>query len=115
MRRSTLTVRAVLVTCVVAVVSVLVTAAVAIPLTIRTTNKEVQERLSTETALATDAMRSRIASKRSTDEDALAQRLRDRNIDIYLIRDGVPDRPGLPELVVKQISAGKGVGVRRAF
>ncbi len=115
MPRSTLTVRAVVVTCVVAVVSVLVTAAVAIPLSIRTANREVQQRLSEETALAADAMRPRIASKRSADEVALADRLRSRNIDVYLIREGEPDRKGLPELVVTMIASGKPVGVRRAI
>jgi signal transduction histidine kinase len=114
MRRSTVTVRAVLVTCLVAVISVLVTAAVAIPLTIRNTNREAQQRLNREAALAAESMRARIASKRTTDEDALAQRLRAKDIDIYLIRDGVPDREGLPDLVVKMITANKQVSARRA-
>src|SRR5687768_14749109 len=105
MRRTTLTVRTVLVTCVVALVSVLVTALVAVPLTIRNANREATERLANETTFAAELMRQRIATKRTNDEVALAQRLRDRDIDIYVIRNGVADRPGLPDLVVDTIAA----------
>jgi two-component system sensor histidine kinase BaeS len=115
MRRTTLTVRTVLVTCVVAVVSVLVTTLVAVPLTIRNANRDATTRLANETNFAAELMRPRIATKRTNDEVALAQRLRDRGIDIYVIRDGVADRTGLPEPVIKAISANRQVGVRRAL
>ena len=115
MRRTTLTVRTVIVTCVVALVSVLVTTLVAVPLTIRTANREATTRLANETKFAAELMRGRMATKRTDDEVALAQRLRDRGIDIYVIRDGVPDRPGLPDLVIKTIAGNRQVGERRVL
>src|SRR5262245_55946396 len=115
MRRTTLTVRTVIVTCVVALVSLPITALLAVPLSIRNANREAADRLVSETMFAQDLMRPRIATKRTNDEVALAQRLRNRGIDIYVIREGVPDREGLPDIVTKTISANLQVGVRRAL
>src|SRR5262245_56575879 len=99
MRNTTFTVRAVIVTCVVALVSVLVTAAVAVPLSIREANRDARDRLSDTTELATELMRPRIATPRTNDEVQLAQRLRNRGIEIYVIRAGAVDRAGLPDEV----------------
>jgi len=115
MRRTSFTVRAAIVTCVVAVVSVLVTALVALPLSIRQIAAEAQARLVDETSLATELLRPHINNKQTTDEAAIAARLRAKNIDIYIIRNGVPDRSGLPEPVIRSISANRAVPVRRAL
>jgi two-component system sensor histidine kinase BaeS len=114
MRRTSFTARAAIVTCVVAVVAVLVTALVALPLSIRQTSVEAQARLVDETSLATELLRPHINNKQSADEVAISNRLRAKNIDIFIIRNGVPDRPGLPEPVIRSISANRAVPVRRA-
>src|SRR5690348_5378681 len=112
--RSTLTVRAVVVTCVVALISVLVTAAVALPLTVRSANRDTQDRLTDESILTTELLRPRIARGVAGEQLALPQRLRQRGIDVFVIRDGVADQPGLPDAVVKQIAANKAIPARRA-
>src|SRR6185437_10236252 len=114
MRRSTLTVRAVVVTCVVALISVLVTAAVALPLAARSANREAIDHLNDEAVLTTELLRGRIANRAADQQLVLPQRLRQRGIDVYVIRNGVADPPGLSDNVVKQIAGGKAIAGRRA-
>lgn len=109
----TLTARAVLVTCAVALVSVLVTAIVAVPLAIRGAERRDQEALSAQARLAAEVLRTRLDRGRSADEERLIQQLRNQGIDAYLIRRGVVDRPGLPARVVQRIEQGRNVSVRR--
>ncbi|WP_433054573.1 sensor histidine kinase [Dactylosporangium sp. CS-033363] len=108
--------RTALVTCVVAVMSVLVTAAVGIPLTATQANKAARERLADDTKLTAELMRPRFTNtpRNPADEATVAKRLADQGIDVYLIRAGKPDREGLPPGVVKLIAAGQNVDVRRA-
>ncbi|WP_030487786.1 sensor histidine kinase [Micromonospora chokoriensis] len=109
----TLTARAVLVTCAVALVSVLVTAIVAVPLAIRGAERRDQEALAAQARLAAEVLRTRLDRGRSADEERLIQQLRAQGIDAYLIRRGAVDRPGLPPRVVQRIEQGRNVSARR--
>ncbi|MFG1884569.1 histidine kinase dimerization/phospho-acceptor domain-containing protein [Micromonospora sp. NPDC049102] len=110
----TLTARAVLVTCAVALVSVLVTAIVAVPLAIRGAERRDQEALAAQARLAAEVLRTRLDRGRTADEERLIQQLRDQDIDAYLIRRGTVDRQGLPPRVVQRIGQGRNVSARRA-
>ncbi|MER7587295.1 HAMP domain-containing sensor histidine kinase [Micromonospora sp. NPDC127501] len=110
----TLTARAVLVTCAVALVSVLVTAIVAVPLAIRGAERSEQEALAAQARLAAEVLRTRLDRGRSADEERLIQQLRDQGIDAYLIRRGAVDRAGLPQRVVQRIGQGRNVSARRS-
>ncbi|MEU8126422.1 HAMP domain-containing sensor histidine kinase [Micromonospora sp. NPDC049049] len=110
----TLTARAVLVTCAVALVSVLVTAIVAVPLAIRGAERSEQEALAAQARLAAEVLRTRLDRGRSADEERLIQQLRDQGIDAYLIRRGAVDRAGLPPRVVQRIGQGRNVSARRS-
>ncbi|SIN26558.1 sensor histidine kinase [Micromonospora cremea] len=109
----TLTTRAVLVTCAVALVSVLVTAIVAVPLAIRGAERRDQEALAAQARLAAEVLRTRLDRGRTADEERLIQQLRAQGIDAYLIRRGAVDRPGLPPRVVQRIEQGRNVSIRR--
>ncbi|MET8043277.1 HAMP domain-containing sensor histidine kinase [Micromonospora sp. NPDC005215] len=109
----TLTARAVLVTCAVALVSVLVTAIVAVPLAIRGAERRDQDALAAQARLAAEVLRTRLDRGRTADEERLIQQLRNQGIDAYLIRRGAVDRPGLPSRVVQRIEQGRNVSVRR--
>ncbi|WP_410810821.1 histidine kinase dimerization/phospho-acceptor domain-containing protein [Micromonospora sp. 067-2] len=108
----TLTARAVLVTCAVALVSVLVTAIVAVPLAIRGAERRDQDALAAQARLAAEVLRTRLDRGRTADEERLIQQLRNQGIDAYLIRRGTADRPGLPPRVLKRIEQGRNVSAR---
>lgn len=109
----TLTARAVLVSCAVALVSMVVTALVAVPLAVRAVEREARESLAAQARLAADLIRPRLDRGRAADEERVLRRLRDQGIDAYLIRAGTPDRPGLPPQLVERVAAGRPVsGVR---
>ncbi|RQW97226.1 sensor histidine kinase [Micromonospora inaquosa] len=110
---STLTARAVLVTCAVALVSVLVTALVAVPLAIHGAQRGEQKALAAQARLAAEVLRTRLDRGRGADEERLIQQLRDQGIDAYLIRRGAVDRSGLPPRVVQRIGQGRNVSARR--
>ncbi|MEU5933056.1 HAMP domain-containing sensor histidine kinase [Micromonospora sp. NPDC047187] len=110
----TLTARAVLVTCAVALVSVLVTAIVAVPLAIRGAERSEQEALAAQARLAAEVLRTRLDRGRGADEERLIQQLRAQGIDAYLIRRGAVDRAGLPPRVVQRIGQGRNVSARRS-
>ncbi|MEH0842941.1 HAMP domain-containing sensor histidine kinase [Micromonospora sp. CPCC 205711] len=105
----TLTARAVLVTCAVALVSVLVTALVAVPLAVRGAERRDQEALAAQARLAADVLRFRPARQRDTAGDRLIRQLSQQKIDVYVVRAGEVDRPGLPRQVVNRIAAGGNV------
>ncbi|WP_446217455.1 sensor histidine kinase [Micromonospora sp. IBHARD004] len=110
---STLTTRAVLVTCAVALVSVLVTALVAVPLAVRGAERRDQAALAAQARLAADVLRVRAARQRDNAGDRLIRQLRQQEIDVYVIRAGQVDRPGLPRQVVTRVSTGRDVSGRR--
>lgn len=109
-RPLTLTARAVLVTCAVAVVSVLVTALVAVPLAIRAAQREQAEALGKETDAVTVLMNRTL---RDVADQRLARQLRQHGIDLVLIRDGRPDRTGLPPALVERIEGGDDLRAER--
>ncbi|MDG4834530.1 HAMP domain-containing sensor histidine kinase [Solwaraspora sp. WMMD1047] len=113
----TLTARAVLVGCAVALVSVLVTASVAVPLAARAAERQAREALAAQARLAAEALRPRFARDRGPDptvgQDRIIRQLADQSIDAYLIRDGVADRSGLPPGVVDRIAGGRNFSGRR--
>jgi two-component system sensor histidine kinase BaeS len=104
--RRTLTSRAVLVTCAVAVISVLVTALVAVPLVLRAAEEERREALVEETAVIAEVMS---RTQRDVVDRQLARQLRDHGIEIVLVRNGRADSPGLPPAVVSTVAAGQPV------
>lgn len=104
----TLTGRAVLVTVATSVVSVIITALVAVPVAIRSVNTQVRAELVEKSALAVELLN----DQRPAARENIAKRLRQDQIEIYLLRRGVPDHQGLPERVVAQIAAGSMVDVR---
>jgi len=95
--------RAVLVTCAVAVTSVLVTALVAYPLAVRAAEQERRQALGEEADAIAVLMK---RSPRPAADQRLARELRAQRIDLVMIRDGVPDRAGLPPAVVSQLAGG---------
>ncbi|MET7422365.1 HAMP domain-containing sensor histidine kinase [Dactylosporangium sp. NPDC005555] len=107
--------RSALVTCAVAVISVLVTALVGAPLAIQEANTSARTRLADEATLTAELLRPRFNTAKSADEQVIVKRLRARGIEVYLIRAGQPDRAGLPDGVVRTVGAGRQVPVRRAM
>ncbi|WP_436527547.1 sensor histidine kinase [Actinoplanes sp. HUAS TT8] len=104
----TLTGRAVLVTAATAVVSVIVTALVAIPVAVRSVNTQVRAELVEKSAITVELL----TDERPAAREKIAQRLRADQIEIYLIRRGVPDHQGLPPKVIAQVTGGGLVDVR---
>jgi two-component system OmpR family sensor kinase len=100
----TFTSRAVLVSCLVAVVSVLVTALVAVPLTMRAADRERRAALGRE-ADTVAAVMSRTV--RDAADQRLARQLRQHGIELVLVLGGRPDRPGLPPAVVRAVADGR--------
>ncbi|GAA0523231.1 sensor histidine kinase [Paractinoplanes deccanensis] len=97
-----------LVTAATAVVSVIVTALVALPIAVRSANSAAAADLSEKSALAVELL----AGERAAARTRIVNRLRDDGIAVYLVRRGTADRPGLPPRVVRQIAAGQTVDTR---
>ena len=106
----TLTSRAVLVACAVAVVSVLVTALVATPLAARALDSQARRSLSNEADVVAAALR---AVPRAQGDARLVNALRRKDVELYVIRDGVADREGLPANVVARVAGGRNVSGTR--
>ncbi|SBT49404.1 sensor histidine kinase [Micromonospora auratinigra] len=109
----TLTARAVLVTCAVALVSVVVTALVAVPVAVRGAERRDQAALAAQARLAADVLRVRAPRQRDSAGDRLIRQLRQQEIEVYVVRGGEVDRPGLPRPVVNRVAAGGTVSGRR--
>jgi two-component system sensor histidine kinase BaeS len=104
---SSLTARAVWVTCLAALVSVLVTALVAFPLALRAANSEARKGLADKALIAADLIGSR---PREAGQQRLISELRRQNIDVYLVRNGAVVGQGrLPDRVVVTLMAGNPV------
>lgn len=97
-----LTTRAVLVTCAVALVSAIATAAVAYPITTRASQQQARKALADQADIVAAAVIPRNAARRK----ALTQRLRKRGIELVVIQDGVADQRWLPVMVVKRVASG---------
>ena len=105
--RGTLTGRAMLAGCLVALVSVLATAAVAVPLANRAARAQAAAALAAEADLLAAAVRTRpdaLAAARQA-EPVLARQY----IELWLIDAGEPERSGLPEAIVAQLRLGQPV------
>jgi signal transduction histidine kinase len=104
----TLTSQVVLVTAATAVIAVIVTALVALPIAVRSANNQARAELVEKSALAVELL----AAERPVNREAIVRQLRRDSIAIYLIRRGVVDRPGLPGRVVQQVAGGALVNTR---
>jgi signal transduction histidine kinase len=104
----TLTGRAVLVTAATAVIAVIVTSLVAVPVAVRSVNLQSRAELMAKTTLAEELL----AGERPAARSRITERLRADGIEIYLFRRGAPDRGGLPERVVTAIRGGELVDTR---
>ena len=107
--------RAVLAGAAVALISVLVTALVAVPIAVKQADSRARQALAQEAALVAEVLRPRVDRGRAADEERLATALRKRNVQIYLITNGVADRPGLPDQVVRRITNGNAVSQRASL
>ncbi len=118
-RFDTLTARAVAITGLVAVIAVVITAAVALPVTVRSANEDVRAALAGKANIAANAIEGRDVAGAAAREDArarkVAQTLRSEGIETVLIRDGRPDQPGLPPRVVADVAAGSPVTQRLLY
>jgi two-component system sensor histidine kinase BaeS len=104
----TLTARAVVITCATAVVSVIVTALVALPVATRAANNQARADLAQKAALAVQLL----APERPAQREPTVRQLRQDGVAVFLIRRGQPDRAGLPARVVRQVSGGDAVNTR---
>jgi two-component system sensor histidine kinase BaeS len=100
----TLTARAVLTGCLVALVSVLVTALVAIPLAVRAASGAERSGLASQTEIVAAAIDLRPGSAATLVRDLHAE-----NIDVYVVRAGRVDRSALPARFVGAVTAGRSV------
>jgi two-component system sensor histidine kinase BaeS len=109
MRRvlGSLTARAVATTCLVALVSVLVTALVAVPLAVRAANDATRAGLRDKASLTVDLvdLRPGVAV-----QERVVTELRAQGIDVFLVRAGHVDRTGLPPRFVNAVRAGQSAG-----
>ncbi|RIV34410.1 sensor histidine kinase [Micromonospora radicis] len=111
--RRTLTARAVLVTCAVALVSVLVTALVAVPVAVRAAERRDQQALAVQAQLAADLLRARPGRVRDLAGERLVRQFAAQGIDVYVVSAGRVDQPGLPAQVVTRVAGGNDVSGRR--
>jgi signal transduction histidine kinase len=102
-----LTARAVTVTCLAALVSVLVTALVALPITVRSANNETRKGLADKAQIAADYIGSR---PREAGQQQLTKELRKQGIDVYLVRSGTVVGQGrLPQRIINALGNGNAV------
>jgi hypothetical protein len=106
----TLTSQVVLVTAATAVVAVIITALVALPIAVRSANNQARAELVDKSALAVELL----ATERPAARERIVRQLRNDDIDVYLIRRGAVDRAGLPDRVIVQVAAGSLVDTRAA-
>jgi signal transduction histidine kinase len=104
----TLSGRIVLVTAATAVVSVIITAMVALPIAVRSANSAARDDLVDKSAIAVELL----TTERQVARERIVSRLRADGVDVYLIRRGAVDRPGLPDRVITQVAGGAEVDTR---
>src|SRR5215469_13240718 len=101
-----LTARTVAISCLVALVSVVVTALVAIPFAIRATNDATLSGLRDKASIAVDLVDLR---PRAAGQEQFVNEMRRQDIEVYLVRAGGVDRAGLPARFVNAIRNGQPV------
>jgi signal transduction histidine kinase len=113
------TARAVLATCLAAVISVVITAAVALPLGIRDANQEARVILSDKARVAASVIEGRNTASSEAREAQrarrVAQELRAQGVETVLVRAGQPDRAGLPAPIVERVARGEAVSERVTY
>jgi two-component system sensor histidine kinase BaeS len=102
----TLTTRTVLASCLAALVSVLVTAAIAFPWAVRQSNNATRTALAHTAAVAADLF---VARPNATVQERFAKEMRKQGIEVWLVRNGVADHPDLPARFVTAITNGQEV------
>ncbi|HKE65018.1 MAG TPA: ATP-binding protein [Micromonosporaceae bacterium] len=104
----TLTARAVVSTCIAALISVLVTAAVAFPLALRSANDTVRAGLTDKASLAASLINPTGAAANAAPIRAgvVGRQLRRQGVNAYVVHNGRSDPVGLPAGLIDQISAG---------
>lgn len=107
----TLTARAVLSTCLAALISVLVTAAVAFPLALRSANDAVRTGLADKSSLAASLINPPVGTGAGAPIRAavVVRQLRRQDVNAYLVHNGRSDPAGLPPRVISQITAGRNI------
>jgi two-component system sensor histidine kinase BaeS len=111
-RGSSVTVRAVVTGCIVALISVFVTALIAVPLSAQAAEKAERESLATQANALALLLRANNVRRVVIDERQIAGQLRNQDISVYLIADGKSEPAGLPQAVIQQVSQGKRVSER---
>jgi signal transduction histidine kinase len=107
-----LTGRTVLVTCLVAAVSVLITSIVSVPLAVRTARAESRGALADKAQVAADVIETFAAGNPAREEQRaakVARTLRGQGVESVLIRNGVAKPDTLPADLVAKIAAGQRV------
>src|SRR5688500_1723859 len=104
----TLSGRTVLVTAATAVVAVIITALVALPIAVRSANNAARDDLREKSAIAVELL----TTERQVARERIVARLRADGVDVYLIRRGTVDRAGLPDRVITQVARGATVDTR---
>lgn len=104
----TLTGRVILVTVATAVVAVIVTALVAVPVAVRGQNTRLRTELVEKSALAVELL----ATEKQAARERIVRSLRRDGIEVYLIRRGVVDHAGLPDRIVQRVAGGTLVDTR---
>jgi two-component system sensor histidine kinase BaeS len=103
-----LTGRVVLVTVATAIVAVIITALVAVPVAVRGQNAQLRTELVEKSALAVELL----ADERQAARERIVRSLRQDGIEVYLIRRGVVDHAGLPDRIVQRVASGTLVDTR---
>ena len=111
-KSSSVTARAVVTGCVVALISVFVTALIAVPLAAQATERAARESLATQANAIAALLRVKNVRKVVLDDRPIIGQLRGQDIEMYLVADGKSDPTGLPPSVIQRVSQGHRVSER---
>lgn len=114
-KSASVTMRAVVTGCVVALISVFVTALIAVPIYVKATERSARESLSTQANAIAALMKIKNSRRVPANERPAIKQLRDQGVDAYLVLDGKVEPAGLPQPLVQQIVDGRPVSARFAL
>ncbi len=109
-----MTFRAVVTGCVVALISVFVTALIAVPIYVQAAERSSREALATQANVVAALLRAKSFRRVPPNERPTIKQLSDQAVDVYLLVDGKVEPAGLPPQLVQQVAQGKPVSVRFA-
>jgi two-component system sensor histidine kinase BaeS len=113
---ASVTVRAVVAGCIVALISVFVTALIGIPLAIQTAEKSAKDALSTQASSIAVALRARVLRPKAPEDQRVVQQMTEQlakqGVTLYLISDGKSEPAGIPDRMIEQITNGQPVSAR---